>query len=183
MYPALCPDSLRFSDLEQRFVCKVCGHRGATVAQDVLRRKGLRPKQLRGANTAPLGSSGDLCASNHQIEGLRVEVQLERVGVVDGNAGHRNPQGLVEDRIIDDGNVLKKTQPSADGEANGGLVVERCVRCHEEREINRIVLVRPVQGRGVADNGKVVAHLEVKGLVILEYQCAVELQRVEYEIL
>ena len=31
MYPALWPDKLRLSDLEERFVCTVCGHRGADV--------------------------------------------------------------------------------------------------------------------------------------------------------
>ena len=31
MYPALWADNLRLSDLEQRFVCTVCGHRGADV--------------------------------------------------------------------------------------------------------------------------------------------------------
>ena len=29
MYPALWPDNVRLSDLEERFVCTVCGHRGA----------------------------------------------------------------------------------------------------------------------------------------------------------
>jgi hypothetical protein len=27
MYPALWPDNVRLSDLEERFVCTVCGHR------------------------------------------------------------------------------------------------------------------------------------------------------------
>jgi hypothetical protein len=31
MYPALWPDNVRLSDLEARFVCTVCGHRGADV--------------------------------------------------------------------------------------------------------------------------------------------------------
>jgi len=31
MYPALWPDNVRLSDLEERFVCTVCGHRGADV--------------------------------------------------------------------------------------------------------------------------------------------------------
>ena len=31
MYPALWFDKLRLSDLEERFVCTVCGHRGADV--------------------------------------------------------------------------------------------------------------------------------------------------------
>jgi hypothetical protein len=31
MYPALWPDTVRLSDLEERFVCAVCGHRGADV--------------------------------------------------------------------------------------------------------------------------------------------------------
>jgi hypothetical protein len=31
MYPALWPDTVRLSDLEERFVCTVCGHRGADV--------------------------------------------------------------------------------------------------------------------------------------------------------
>ena len=31
MYPALWDVSLRLSDLEQRFVCTVCGHQGADV--------------------------------------------------------------------------------------------------------------------------------------------------------
>jgi hypothetical protein len=29
MYPALWPDNVRLSELEDRFVCTVCGHRGA----------------------------------------------------------------------------------------------------------------------------------------------------------
>jgi hypothetical protein len=29
--PALWPDNVRLSDLEERFVCTVCGHRGADV--------------------------------------------------------------------------------------------------------------------------------------------------------
>ncbi len=31
MYPALWPDNVRLSDLEERFVCTICGHRGADV--------------------------------------------------------------------------------------------------------------------------------------------------------
>ena len=31
IYPALWPDNVRLSDLEERFVCTVCGHRGADV--------------------------------------------------------------------------------------------------------------------------------------------------------
>ena len=31
MYPALWPDNVRLSDLEERFVCMACGHRGADV--------------------------------------------------------------------------------------------------------------------------------------------------------
>jgi hypothetical protein len=31
MYPALWPDNVRLSDLEERFVCAICGHRGADV--------------------------------------------------------------------------------------------------------------------------------------------------------
>jgi hypothetical protein len=31
MYPALWPDNVRLSDLEARFVCTICGHRGADV--------------------------------------------------------------------------------------------------------------------------------------------------------
>jgi hypothetical protein len=31
IYPALWPDTARLSDLEERFVCTVCGHRGADV--------------------------------------------------------------------------------------------------------------------------------------------------------
>jgi hypothetical protein len=31
MYPALWPDNVRLSDLEERFVCTVCGHCGADV--------------------------------------------------------------------------------------------------------------------------------------------------------
>jgi hypothetical protein len=31
MYPALWPDTVRLSDLGERFVCTVCGHRGADV--------------------------------------------------------------------------------------------------------------------------------------------------------
>jgi hypothetical protein len=31
MYPALWPDNVRLSGLEDRFVCTVCGHRGADV--------------------------------------------------------------------------------------------------------------------------------------------------------
>jgi hypothetical protein len=31
IYPALWPDTVRLSDLEERFVCTVCGHRGADV--------------------------------------------------------------------------------------------------------------------------------------------------------
>ena len=31
MYPALWPDNVQLSDLEERFVCAVCGHRGADV--------------------------------------------------------------------------------------------------------------------------------------------------------
>jgi len=31
MYPALWPDNVRLSDLGDRFVCTVCGHRGADV--------------------------------------------------------------------------------------------------------------------------------------------------------
>ena len=31
MYPALWPDNVRLSDLEDRFVCTACGHRGADV--------------------------------------------------------------------------------------------------------------------------------------------------------
>jgi hypothetical protein len=31
MYPALWLDRLKLSDLEQRFVCTVCGHGGADV--------------------------------------------------------------------------------------------------------------------------------------------------------
>jgi hypothetical protein len=29
IYPALWPDAVRLSDLEERFVCPICGHRGA----------------------------------------------------------------------------------------------------------------------------------------------------------
>jgi hypothetical protein len=29
IYPALWPDTVRLSDLEERFVCTVCGRRGA----------------------------------------------------------------------------------------------------------------------------------------------------------
>ena len=31
MYPALWPDNVRLSDLEERFVCTISGHRGADV--------------------------------------------------------------------------------------------------------------------------------------------------------
>jgi hypothetical protein len=31
MYPALWPDNVRLSDLEERFVCTVCGHRDTDV--------------------------------------------------------------------------------------------------------------------------------------------------------
>jgi hypothetical protein len=31
MYTALWPDTVRLSDLEERFVCTVCSHRGADV--------------------------------------------------------------------------------------------------------------------------------------------------------
>ena len=31
MYPALWPDNVRLSDLEEHFVCMACGHRGADV--------------------------------------------------------------------------------------------------------------------------------------------------------
>ena len=32
IYPAFWSDNLRLSDLEQRFVCTICGHRGADVS-------------------------------------------------------------------------------------------------------------------------------------------------------
>jgi hypothetical protein len=31
MYPALWDDKLRLSDLDERFVCTVCGHRDANI--------------------------------------------------------------------------------------------------------------------------------------------------------
>ena len=31
IHPALWPDNVRLSELEERFVCTVCGHRGADV--------------------------------------------------------------------------------------------------------------------------------------------------------
>jgi len=33
MYPALRPDTVRLSDLEERFVSTVCGHRGADAGR------------------------------------------------------------------------------------------------------------------------------------------------------
>ena len=61
IYPALWPDNVRLSDLEERFVCTVCGHRGADVGPLLAMTVGITPSKTSARANTIKSSSSNRC--------------------------------------------------------------------------------------------------------------------------